>query len=207
MCFGWLSTLIYKSIRSWRAVLCDILHVVRCDSCLLPFSGLFFTFNVLLPTNDTLSQNSAEVGAELTTNFLRILSYQNLNGYTMASEPRSRSPMHFSTQEQWIVLTTPMDQQDWRIGWASSHGTRGERCLQGSAVLFHHTDFDDGQICSAVTHISSFNQERPHEFMLKRPSQDNLEGVDDVAEELESREVLSFPKKKSRLLSVRYCCV
>jgi hypothetical protein len=35
--------------------------------CLLPFSGFFLTFNVLLPTNDKLSQNSAEVGGELTT--------------------------------------------------------------------------------------------------------------------------------------------
>jgi hypothetical protein len=65
----------------------------------------------------------------------------------------------------------------------------------------HHNDFDDGQIYSAVTQFSSFNQEGPHEFMFKRPSQDNLEGGDHVAveaEELESRKVLPFPKTKSQ---------
>ncbi len=74
-----------------------------------------------------------------------------------------------------------------------------------------HDDFDDRHICSVVTRFSSFNQEGPHQFMFGRPSQDNLEGGDQVADEageLDRREVLSFPTNESRLiLSHTFCCV
>ena len=36
-------------------------------SCVLPFSGLFIRFNVLLTTNDKMSGVRGQVGGELTT--------------------------------------------------------------------------------------------------------------------------------------------
>ena len=71
--------------------------------------------------------------------------------------------------------------------------------LQGCILVRQHIDFDDGQILYAVTRYCKFLQEGPLESLLfDTPSQDDVEGGEDVAVEadvLEAREILETLNK------------
>jgi hypothetical protein len=80
---------------------------------------------------------------------------------------------------------------------------RNSRTVSMHQCITHHTFSDKDQILPAVIHFSSFKQKGLHEFILERPSHDNMEGGDHVTDEAEeideSLDLLS--RKKSGLFS------
>ena len=80
--------------------------------------------------------------------------------------------------------------------------------MQG-CLLMRHVDFDDGQVLHAVTRYCKVMQEGPRESLFDTPLQEDVEGGEDVAVEVEATEVCEIPqflnKDISNFLSTRFC--
>ena len=65
--------------------------------------------------------------------------------------------------------------------------------MQG-CILMRHVDFDDGQILHAVTRYCKVMQEGPRESLFDTPPQEDVEGGEDVAVEVEAPEAREIPR-------------